>query len=502
MERMNCNIIWFKRDLRLTDHGPLAQAIKDGHPVLLCYFFEPSVVNLPETDERHLRFIYQSLQELEARLRPFTLQLYIFYREVAPIFQALSKRWKIHAIYSHQETGLRVTFERDKWVKKWCQQNNISFKEFPQDGVMRGKRSREHWKDLYNQFLSAPQHQVALEELKGVYVEKEWYAQNRGLELPADVKKRKSDFQPGGSAYAWKYLTTFVHNRSKHYGYQLAKPEGSRYSCSRLSPYLAFGNISIREVFQYMSYYANSVGHTDMLNAFQDRLWWRSHYIQKLETEPALEERAMNPGLRDLGKQYRPDFFEAWVQGKTGFPMVDACMRCLAKTGFLNFRMRAMLATFWSFSLWQPWKPGAVYLAKVFLDFEPGIHYAQWQMQAGLTGYHPLRIFNPIIQFKQHDSKAVFVKKWVPELAKVPVPQIFEPQKMTYLEQQFFGCIIGTDYPAPIIQYDQATSEHRDMYWSKRKAPETQLSLPDIWIRHCLPENIEMYREMVSTSER
>ena len=166
------------------------------------------------------------------------------------------------------------------------------------------------------------------------------------------------------------------------------------------------------------------------INAFKSRLRWRSHFIQKLEDQPNIESQNLHEAYDSIrNDSFNEDFYQAWRDGQTGFPLIDACMRSLIKTGWINFRMRAMLVSFASNNLWLDWRKFAHHLSNIFTDYEPGIHYSQIQMQSGTTGINTIRIYNPIKQSYDQDKDGVFIKRWVKELQDCPIDSIHEPWK-------------------------------------------------------------------------
>jgi deoxyribodipyrimidine photo-lyase len=275
----------------------------------------------------------------------------------------------------------------------------------------------------------------------------------------------------------------------------MSSPSTAKYNCSRLSPYIAWGCISIKQVYQTLQRRQQEIreapaGSIDSrwygsLNSFSSRLAWHCHFMQKLEDEPELEFQNISrvyDGLRE--NEFNQERFAAWKEGKTGYPMIDACMRALNETSWINFRMRAMLVSFASNHLWLHWRPTAVHLARHFLDFEPGIHFSQFQMQSGTTGINTIRIYSPAKQVIDHDPTGVFIKQYVPELANVPNEFLPEPHRMPLDMQSKIGCIIGKDYPTPIVEHSKAYKAAQEKIFAIRQSNLAINDAKRVFVKH------------------
>ena len=411
---MSYGLVWFKRDLRWYDHAALTHAAKQG-PVRCIYVIEPSVWAQPDAALQHFEFIRESLHALDQQLLTMGGCIEVHVGEMTDVLSKIWQEAAFEKIYSHQETGTGVTFARDIQVASWCRHHQIAWHEYPQFGVVRGLKNRNLWQAAWEKHMAQP-----IEEIQSIRFWKSEVRPPLTMHAPSHLQHNPALRQRGGRPLGLATLNSFLKARSIGYRGGISSPLTAPDACSRLSAYITYGCISMREVVQMTRAQITQIPpqaskHRSGLTAFISRLYWHCHFIQKLETEPDIEWHNMHRGYDKLREQeFNQAYFEALKSAQTGWPMVDASVVMLRETGWLNFRMRAMLVSVAAYPLWLHWRPVGEWLATQFLDYEPGIHWSQMQMQSGTTGINTTRVYNPLKQAQDHDPYGKFVKRWLP----------------------------------------------------------------------------------------
>jgi deoxyribodipyrimidine photo-lyase len=476
------HIVWFKKDLRVADHRPLAMAASRG-AILPLYIAEPGFWAGQDASARQWAFAAECLQELQADLAALGQPLCVMTGDAVSIFRDLHQRHGITGLWSHEETGNGWTYARDLAVAAWAKEAGVPWYEAPQFGVIRRLKTRDGWARAWDRQMAEriTPPPSALQPLKGEWPTSVPSASALGL-APDHCPHR----QAGGKQAATGCLHSFLHKRGRDYRFEMSSPLTAFDACSRLSPHLTWGSLSMREVAQASAARMEALRYSPDADArawraslvsFMGRQHWHCHFMQKLEDEPRLEFENLHHAYDGV----RPDIADpaklsAWANGETGFPFLDACMRALNQHGWINFRMRAMLVSFASHHLWLPWRETGLHLARKFVDYEAGIHWPQVQMQSGTTGINTIRIYNPVKQGMDQDPSGAFIRAQIPELAALPNAFIHEPWRWPEAAQ--------LRYPKPIVDNAAAAKAARDILYGLRKRAGHHLESGKIAEKH------------------
>jgi deoxyribodipyrimidine photo-lyase len=499
-DAMSYELVWFKRDLRWQDHAALAQAALRG-PVRCIYVVEPELWLQPDAALQHFEFVRESLQALDAELQKQGGGVEVHTGELPDVLNRIWQAAPFRQLHSHEETGNGFTYARDLRVGAWCQAHNVGWHEYPQFGVVRRLKNRNLWQPAWERHMAEPLQDVGeLQFSQPNTLNRSWCSPS-DMQAPSHLQHNPSLRQHGGRPLALETLHSFLHARSLGYRGGISSPLSAPDACSRLSAYLAWGCISMREVVQHTRAHIAQLPpqasrHRAGLTGFISRLYWHCHFIQKLESEPAIEWQNMHRGYDGLREHdFNEAHFEALKSARTGWPMVDACVTMLRETGWLNFRMRAMLVSVAAYPLWLHWRPVGEWLATQFLDYEPGIHWSQLQMQSGTTGINTTRVYNPIKQAQDHDPHGRFVRQWLPAMRQVPDTWLFEPWLMPDTMQAHLGVFIGSnsDTPSalvqPVVDLAQATREAKQLLHSRRQTDEVKAAKKAVVDKHASRKN-------------
>ena len=457
------NVVWFRRDLRVEDHAPLLGAVAGGGIVLPLYIVEPGHWTRPVASARQWRFVARALAALRAQLAVLGAPLVVRTGEAVEVLEDIRAGARGLVLWSHADGGDAWSRARDGRVAEWALAHGVDWHRPPSVDIVRRGASNDPgrlWAQrMAEPRLPPPQAMMAHGVPPGRIVS----------EVVIGLPEDSCAEQPAGPQPARRLLDAFLAERAGRYRAGRALPGVAAETSSHLSPHLAWGTVSAREVAQaaLAAREGCAPGTRRGIEGFLWRLRLRARLMQRLEDEPSIEQRCIDArleGLRDGGGGTGdPARLDDWATGRTGFPLVDAGMRALAATGWLDCRMRALSASVAAHQLWLDWRVFGPVLARLFTDFEPGVHWFQCQAQSGVAG-RGWRMLDPVRESMRLDPDGGYIRQWVPELARLPAPLIHRPWTMSALEQAEAGCRVGADYPAPLVDPEAAERAARGRF--------------------------------------
>ena len=402
-------IFWFRRDLRLTDNAGLYHALKENKNVLPVFIFDTTILDdLEDKADRRVEFIHQSLRTLKEQLEEQGSSLLVMHGDPVKIFQRLNPK----SVYANRDYE-PLAIHRDDHVKRILESNKSTMKTY-KDQVIFEQREvvkdngepytiftpySKKWKSILNTFYSKSYP-------TGIYFSS--FRQLKPLPFP---ELEEIGFEKTNAEFPARSIRQSVIEK-----YDKQRNFPAIQGTSRLSVHLRFGTVSIRKLVQIA---------TKKNEVWFNELIWRDFYQMILWHFPHIVTKAFKPAYDHIEWRNDPSEFQAWCEGMTGYPIVDAGMRELNETGFMHNRVRMIVASFLTKHLLIDWRWGEAYFAKKLLDFDLAANNGGWQWAAGsgCDAAPYFRVFNPQLQTEKFDPDMKYIKKWVPELGTTKYPK-------------------------------------------------------------------------------
>ena len=463
------NIVLLHKNLRISDNSALYHGC-NADKSLIIYAYDKGYWSNNGKSERQFQFCLDSLGELDEKLNKLNRDLFIFEGDLDELAVWIDKSFPQSKIFLNQSTDIHYHRNlKAKFISKFEDSGRLY--EFEDFGIQTKNHNRDDWSSNWHRIMTQkilPPPQINHSSKIKPKDLLDFKAFKKKLSL---VDPKNNSFQLGGEDKAKKLLSSFLEKRMDGYSIKMSSPVEAEHSCSRLSPHISFGTISLRTIFQEVQKNMNSSIFRKDLYSFKKRLHWHCHFIQKLETEPELEFKSMHPMCDSLREEENDELIEKWIAGETGFPFLDACMVFLKEKGWINFRMRAMIMSFASYNLWQPWQKTSPRLAELFVDYEPGIHICQVQMQSGVTGINLPRIYSVLKQSSDQDPSAMWIKGQINSLKNIEPKNIHEAE-------------LNEIYHEKIVDLKASAKKARETIWSVRKGSDFKKIAKDVYLKH------------------
>lgn len=442
---MHRTLVWFRRDLRLSDHAPIHRAARRGQ-VIPVFILDRSLLQHPETGSARVQFMLACLRCLDQDLRQRGGRLILRSGDPVQVLPPMLRETQAEGIYAYLDYERIYGRIRDARLNQALAQHQMQIRWFEPEAGTPDLIPYPQYRDLWFARMQEPLLPTPRRIQVPAEIPSEPWPQLEDLGLIQDIKPMPW----AGTETARQLLHQFIQHKADRYYWQLSYPSAS--VTTGLGPHLKFGVISVRECFQTLQ--PLQVDPDARVRRSGDqviaRLRWGSGFHQRFRYLPQLEIRSLYSIFDQEGWAFEQDLYQAWQEGRTGFPIVDAAARCLRATGGigeLNFRTRALYASFLTNLLGIDWRYGALHFMQHLIDGDCPIDHYQWAMQAGVT--HCVdkswtRIYNPEqTAVDRCDPQGLFIKRWVPELADLPPEHLGSPPPLS-------------DYPDPIVSYSQA----------------------------------------------
>lgn len=462
------NIVLLHRDLRVRDNPALFHGTK-AEDALVIFVYDQEYWQGNGKSQFQMKFAMECLSEVSDNLKTKNIPLHIFEGNYESLQNWIEKKFPKSIIFMNHFTDIEYyRVNVNKFKSFYVNQKRL--KLFENFGLQVKNFNRDCWSLDWQKIMNKPVLSEISHSTTSSFENVTLNTFDRFLPKLKYINQMKEP-QLGGELNAHKLLKSFLDDRANGYSLKMSSPIEAEFSCSRLSAHIAFGSISIKTVYQTLLAAIPNSNFKKDLYSFKKRLHWHCHFIQKLETEPELEFQSMHPMCDDLRGEGNGELIEKWIKGETGFPFLDACMKFLHTKGWINFRMRAMMMSFVSYNLWQPWQKTSPLLAQLFIDYEPGIHISQVQMQSGVTGINLPRIYSVMKQSRDQDPEALWIKSQLPELENLSANSIHDLE-------------LAETYKEIICDPKASAKKARETIWSMRSNKDFKKLAKEVYLKH------------------
>jgi len=478
MSQTDTALMWFRRDLRVADNAALYAALKAARRVFCVFVYDTEILDrLQSRSDRRVEFIVESVAELHRGLSALGGGLVVLHGPARAEIPRLAGELGVRSVYANHDYE-PAAIERDRVVAQALSASGIGFMTRKDQVIFEKDEVLTQVGAPYSVFT--PYKNAWLKKLEPFFLKAypvEAYASHLartadagGLPTLSGIGFRETNLRSlgisGGAASAQKLLADFLPRMAR---YRETRDFPARKGPSYLSVHLRFGTISIRELAR-AAWQAVREGGGEGAATWLSELVWRDFYFMILHHHPQVISGAFKPAYDAIHWPNDPALFEAWREGRTGYPIVDAAMRQINRTGYMHNRLRMIAASFLVKDLLVDWRLGEKYFADHLNDFDLAANNGGWQWAAstGCDAQPYFRIFNPVTQSEKFDADGAFIRKYLPELARCETRHIHAPWTMTPSQQQAAGVIIGRDYPAPVVDHAAARARALELFKAVR----------------------------------